>query len=376
VALTPEELERLAAGIVSGHEERLVAEMLEQLVTALFRDGDLTVKDLRLLETAAANNRDSLASILARNRGRIRKQTIEDVEAALMASDTGDVEALSSYYRMPAPPGTTALFRRISQETAESVAQIIARQNIRMAAQAGLLWYDVAAGAITEYNHGVKPLNEIVERSVRRLSREGVTTIDYASGVKNSTDVAVRRHVVSQVSQAATRMTLARMEQYDHDLVMVSAHFGARPDHAAWQGKAYSISGTTKGYPHFATSTGYGTITGYAGVNCKHTMGPYFPGISELPKVEEQRNGMTGEEYYEATQKQRDYERSVRQTKRDIDALNAAGADDTLDRLKLGRQQAKLRKHVDEANLVRQSRREKAYGIRSSPRALRKARRA
>lgn len=372
--LSPEEIERLAAGIVSGHEEQLVADMLERLVASLFRDGELTVKELRLLETVAANNRDALASVLAKSQPRIRAETAKAVEDALRASDDGDVEKLTAYYKMPAPSSATALFQRISQETAEGLAQIIMRQNIAMVANAERVWYDVAARAITEYNHGGVPLDRILERSVRRLAREGVQTVDYASGVVSATDVAVRRHVVSQVGQAAGRMTMRRLEQYGHDLVMVSGHFGARPDHAVWQGKAYSISGTTPGYPSFYLVTGYGTVTGLLGVNCRHTYGPFFPGISELPDIESERSGMDNDAYYEATQVQRRHERAIRQTKRDISALQVAGGDDTVARLKLGNQQVRLREHVAAKGLVRQPQREKAYGIGASPRALTRAR--
>lgn len=372
--LSPEELDRLASSLVAGHEEALVSELLQQLVSALFKDGELTVKDLLMLETVAANNRDALASILAKHQPRIRRTTVQAVAAALEASDADDVEKLAAYYGTLAPAGTTALFQRMSQETAEGVAAIVARQNVAMTWRAERLWYEVASSAIVDYNHGAKPLGRVMEASVRKLARGGVQTIDYASGVVNHTDVAIRRHVISQVGQASGRLTLHRLAHYGHDLVWVSGHFGARPDHAAWQGKAYSIAGAKPGYPDFYATTGYGTVTGLLGVNCRHTFGPYFPDITELPDIERERNGMDNDAYYEATQKQRGIERAIRQTKRDITALDAAGLDPAADRLKLGRQQAKLRELVADKGLVRQPVREKAYGIGVSPRALRRAR--
>jgi hypothetical protein len=368
--LTPDQLDRLAAGIISGHEEKLVADLLRQLVAALFKDGELTVKELLLLETVSRNNRDALYNILNENRERIRKDIIDQVQTALDASDAGDVEMLSRYYDMPAPAGATAMFQRISQETAEGLAQIIARNNLAMVAHAEQVWYDVAAEAISAYNHGLVPMDTLIERAVRRLNREGVSSIDYASGVKSQADVAVRRHIVSQVGQAAGRMTLERMQQYGHDLVWVPGHFGARPEHAIWQGRAYCTTGTRPGFPDFVSNTRYGSIEGLLGVNCRHTFGPYFPGITEIPPIEKERAGATSDEYYELTQAQRSYERAIRATKRDIAGIQAAGGDDTNARLKLGRQQAKLRQHVADNNLVRQPVREKPYGTSARPRAL------
>ncbi len=64
------------------------------------------------------------------------------------------------------------------------------------------------------------------------------------------------------------------------DLVEVTAHAGARPEHAEWQGKVYSRSGTSKKYPSLVKVTGYGTGAGLGGWNCRHNMLPFFEDIS------------------------------------------------------------------------------------------------
>lgn len=111
------------------------------------------------------------------------------------------------------------------------------------------------------------------------------------------------------------------------DLVETSAHAGARPSHALWQGKIFSRSGTSKKYPDFVSSTGYGTITGLMGINCIHSFYPFYEGISqraytdkELEKINNQTVTYNGEKYklYDATQIQRKMERDIRQNKREI----------------------------------------------------------
>jgi hypothetical protein len=99
---------------------------------------------------------------------------------------------------------------------------------------------------------------------------------------------------------------------------------------------------------------------------------PYYPGITGLPKVEEARDGLTGEEYYRLTQRRRGMERRIRETKRDIAQLETAGASTAQKRLVLG-QQHRLDAFTKQNGLVRQPRREKAYGIGAQPRALRSA---
>lgn len=369
--LTPEQAAALAAAIVSGHEERMVAAIMERLTVSLVSGGALTIADQRTLEKAAAANREEVSRILATYGRRIDRETKRLVTAALKASDTGDVAMLSSLYPAVAA-GSTAAFARMAQETADGVAAIIARNNLKMAYRAQQVWYDVASEAIVAVNHGAMPIDRVMRRAVTRLSSEGISTIDYASGVKSNIDVAVRRHVTTQVSQAAARMTMARLDQYGHDLVYTSAHMGARPEHAVWQGRAFSRSGRTPGYPGLVSETSYGSVTGLLGANCGHSITPFFPGITDLPQLPERgENGMTSDELYEATQKQRRYERAVRETKREAAALQQAGLDDTQARLRLGAQQARLKAFCDKHGLPRQPLREKAYGVGLQPRALR-----
>lgn len=375
--LTPDQIDQLATDIVSGHQEAMVARLMRQLITALASDGALTVRDMHLLDETAARLAGDVNQTLATYQPRIRRETQALVTAALTDSDDGDVEILSRLYPGVVRAGASAAFNRIAQETAHGLALIISRDNLKMAYGAQRAWYEVAGEAITRWNHGEASQDRIIADAVDKLMGRGFTTIDYRSGVSNQIDVAVRRHIVTQVGQAAGRMTEARMEQYGHDLVFTSSHFGARPDHAAWQGKAFSLSGKTKGYPDFASATGYGTGAGLLGWNCGHTYGPYFEGITELPKLPERVHGMTNDEMYEATQKQRGYERAIRKTKREIAALEEAGQDPLGDatvakRLRLGAEQRRAKKWAGDKKLTRRPKLEKAYGIGDSrPRALR-----
>lgn len=63
-------------------------------------------------------------------------------------------------------------------------------------------------------------------------------------------------------------------------MVEVTAHGGARPEHAEWQCKIYSRSGKSKKYPSLKEITGYGTGPGLGGWNCRHSMFPYYEGTT------------------------------------------------------------------------------------------------
>lgn len=70
-------------------------------------------------------------------------------------------------------------------------------------------------------------------------------------------------------------------------MVEVTAHSGARPEHAEWQGKIYSRSGKSKKYPDLVEATGYGTGPGLGGWNCRHSMFPYYEGMGRVYTDEE-----------------------------------------------------------------------------------------
>ena len=110
-------------------------------------------------------------------------------------------------------------------------------------------------------------------------------------------------------------------------------HAGARPSHAAWQGKLVSLSGK-KGYLD-KRDIGYGTGPGFKGWNCRHDWYPFFEGISHraysnqrLKELSEKKVVYNDEEigYYEATQKQREMERQIRATRRELNGYTAAMA--------------------------------------------------
>lgn len=178
-------------------------------------------------------------------------------------------------------------------------------------------WLKVQSGAFT--------YQDAIYDAVSELAEQGIAAVTYSSGKTDWADVAVRRAVMTGISQTAGQMQLDLAAEMDCDLVEVTAHMGARPSHALWQGKVYSISGKSKKYPKLSTATGYGTGGGLKGWNCRHDFYPFFEGISEranLPVDVTENNRQ-----YELSQKQRAMERSIRATKRRLAAYDGALAE-------------------------------------------------
>lgn len=170
-----------------------------------------------------------------------------------------------------------------------------------------------------------------VKDVIKTLSRSGLRTIDYASGRAYQLDTATRMCVRTCISQLSGRITEANIETTGVDLVITSQHVGARPEHEVWENEVFAYKGHSKKYPDFVESTGYGTVTGLKGANCTHEFYPYWEDVSVVPdkKVEPDPVEVDGKKYtyYEATQRQRQMERSIRADKRERDALNSIGED-------------------------------------------------
>ena len=209
-------------------------------------------------------------------------------------------------------------------------------------------WLKVSTGAF-DYKTAVK-------QAVDSLADE-MPMVTYPSGHKDSIEVAARRAVLTGVNQTTGKLQVARMDEMGCEFVETTAHGGARPSHAEWQGRRFHRGGAVdykgKHYPDFEAATGYGTGAGLCGWNCRHTFFAVFPELGDPPQwTQEQLRELNarniewnGKKYtaYEISQMQRARERNVRRWKKRYLAEDAAGLDptDSAVRLRAARQSLK-----------------------------------
>ena len=183
--------------------------------------------------------------------------------------------------------------------------------------------------ALLEVSTGTFSFDEAVNKVVTEMAHSGLRSIDYASGRSYQLDTSARMCVRTSMNQMAGRITEANCKSSGVDLVIVSQHEGARPEHADVENKVFSMSGKSDKYPDFSDplpcdggeGAGYGDAAGICGVNCRHTFYPFWEGISEIPEPletweDKEVDGKTYD-YYDATQHQRSMEREIRALKRE-----------------------------------------------------------
>ena len=181
-----------------------------------------------------------------------------------------------------------------------------------------------------QVSSGAFSYQEAIMNALRALADTGAEVV-YPTKHKDRMDVAVRRCVLTGVSQTAAAVSLRQAEDAGCYLMEITAHSGARPDHAKWQGQLVSLTGkdvgkTIDGLKVWSLSRiGYGSGEGFKGWNCRHNWHAYYPGLStpnytpeELKKLDEPCISYNGKLYteYEVSQMQRAQERRVRAWKR------------------------------------------------------------
>lgn len=358
--LSPDQIEEAGDRVAAVYRE-IEARMLDHLARVMaegWGESPRTVTEAALLAQSQA---EELRRMVEEFRPYIDAAVLEVVEECLEASDEDDVARAGGSPEWPAQIDATA----------KGMAEVLARENIQMAEGAKQAFLNASIEAVTRVNSGDADREAALHRAVRKLERDGIEIITYQDAdtgrvtVRNKADVAVRRHVRTQIVQDAQRMTMARMERLGIDLVEVSSHSDSRPSHAEWQGQCYSLKGEQVidgvRYPDFylhCMSGDLGDILG--GVNCRHSYGPYRHGAPRMYEPDPQHpSGLPGEEVYELEQGQRYRERKIREAKRELrgarmlydrDKSDANLAEYLKAKQLLRNRQEKMRAYIDGAN--------------------------
>ncbi|MGF9714984.1 phage minor capsid protein [Paenibacillus naphthalenovorans] len=112
-----------------------------------------------------------------------------------------------------------------------------------------------------------------------KLIQNGINAIRDKRGRLISLDVYAATVARTTTREATNTATTNQLEYLGYDLVKMSSHATTCPVCAAYQGRVYSISGNTPGYPKLsiAFSSGHANIH----PNCRHIIFPYVPELAD-----------------------------------------------------------------------------------------------
>lgn len=209
--------------------------------------------------------------------------------------------------------------------------------------------------AIMDLLSGAFDYNTVIRRVVTQMTNSGLRTVDYATGHTNRAPVAVRRSILTGVSQITGHLNLYNAKKLGTNHFEVDWHAGARPTHRVWQGRVYS-------YEELVSVCGLGTVAGLQGANCYHDFYPFVVGASERQwsdewldeknELESRTRYWKGKELdtYGITQKQRQMETAMRAQRSKIAGLKSGGVDADEITIEKARYQAQLYEYATFCN--------------------------
>ena len=332
--LDPHYIQQIADGaenIASQLHEYIIRQIVDRMMIRIGRGDDylLTSSDawrIQVLQDSGYLLQDITAELT-----KYTKRQEKEIKAAMEEAGVKALEYDDKIYRAaglsPMPlTQSPALIRLMERNYNATLGEW--RNMTRSTAEAAQkLFLNECDFAYNKVMSGATSYSQAVREAVESVASGGVY-VDYPSGHRDTIEVATARAVRTGIAQAAGDISIKRMEEMDWDIILVSAHIGARTgdggqnpgNHLWWQGQFYSRTGRDKRFPNFYERTGYGTGVGLSGYNCRHSFGS-GDGVNN-PYADIQTADNVRMEKLE--QRQRALERRVRKTKREVMGLQEA----------------------------------------------------
>ena len=332
--LTPEYLYRITEGaeeIASQLHANIMQKIIERMMIRIGRGEDylLTATDKWQIEVL-----QDAGYLLEAIQKEIADKTKKQVKEIQEAMEDAGVQALQWDDKIYQAAGLSSVpllqspaLMRLMQRNYEATAGEWNNFARTTAGSAQRLFIEQMDNAYNMVTSGAVSYTEAVRDVINNVSEVGVK-VNYPSGRRMSIEAATMVIVRTGISQAAAEVSLERMKEMDWDIILVSSHLGARVgdggqnpgNHSWWQGKFYSRTGKDKRFPDFVSSTGYGTVTGLCGANCRHSFGTGDGENNPFEQYDNEENKKS----YKIQQRQRKLERQIRDTKRKVQNIQTA----------------------------------------------------
>lgn len=319
-------IEKQANSIYNNLELQIIEEIAIRIANFGYAN-TVVINDLRIAQEMGYLYEDIIKLVAEYN-----NTTVEEVNRIFYEAGEKSLKFDDKIYKeaglQPLPLNQSESIKQMMNATINRTAGNLQNLCMTTANTARIQFQEAINNAYMYTSTGVKSYTQAIIDEIKNLSKQGAV-ITYPSGAKRSLESAVRTNIVTAVNQNCGKIQEARADELGWDLMELTAHSGARPEHTEWQGKIVSRSGQ-KGYLSL-DDIGYGEVTGFKGVNCRHDWYPYYKGSSRTysnsqlkdwrnEKVEYNRQKIS---MYDATQKQRYFERQIRQDKKDLRAQQA-----------------------------------------------------
>lgn len=337
--LEPRYLQQISDGaeqIASELHGYIIRQIVERMMIRIGRGDDylLTSSDrwrIQILQDAGYLLEEITAE-LEKITKRQEKEIKEDMEEAGIKALEYDHKIYEAAGLSPMPMTQSPALIRLMERNYRATLGEWRNYTKTTAESAQRLFINECDFAYNKVMSGAVAYNQAVKEAIESVVSNGVY-VEYKNPKtgkirKDTIETATARAVRTGIAQATGDISIKRMEEMDWDIILVSAHIGARTgdgrqnpgNHLWWQGQFYSRTGMDKRFPDFYKSTGYGTGEGLCGWNCRHSFGS-GDGVNN-PYADIQTEDNYRMEKLE--QRQRALERRIRKTKREVMGMQEA----------------------------------------------------
>lgn len=331
--LSPDYLARIAEGseeIASQLHTYIIRQIIDRMMIRIGRGDDylLTSSDrwrIQILQDAGYLLEDITAEL-----SKITNRQEKEIKAAMEEAGVKALEYDHKIYEAaglsPTPLTQSPQLIRLMERNMNATMGEWENYTRTTAEAAQRLFINECDNAYHLVSSGAVSYTQAVKEAVNNVVSGGVI-VHYPSGHKDTIETATARAVRTGVAQATGDISIKRMEEMDWDIILVSAHIGARTgdggqnpgNHLWWQGQFYSRTGKDKRFPPFS-QTGYGTGEGLCGWNCRHSFGS-GDGVNNPYKDIQTADNYKVEQL---EKRQRTLERRIRKTKREVMGMQEA----------------------------------------------------
>ena len=330
--LSPNYLLHISEGaeeIASNIHVRIINQIVRRIMLRMERGEEymLTSQDRWQIETLqeAGFLLDDIQAELSQLTGAMQTEVAEAMEDAGVRAISYDNKIYEAAGLSPKPLEQSPHLVRLAQSGYEATMGEWFNYTRTTATSAQTAFINACDTAYNLVSSGAQSYTGAFIDAINTLVSDGVY-VQYDTGHRDTIETATLRAVRTGVSQTTAKITNARMDEMDWDIILVSSHLGARvtdeedyTNHAWWQGKFYSKSGKDKRFPAFSVC-GQGTVQGINGANCRHSYGPGDGEHNPYDQYDTEENLKE----YELQQHQRTLERRIRDSKRQVMGLKTA----------------------------------------------------
>lgn len=366
--LTPEYLNLIEFNDVVKLYEKLNIDITVDIIKRVSVENEITETTRNQMKILAQTNGDEVFNEVLEKTSMLTGQTkdlLKNLYQNMAKEDMQGYKELYQYRNKPFKLSKTQY--KILNQGMKQTNRLLKNFTNTIAFQSKQAYVNAIDEAYMQVASGAFDYSTAISQAVQKLADKGITLKDKA-GRNVQLETAVRRNVLTGIQQTANTINRDIEKDLGCDGYEVSAHIGARPSHARYQGLQFAEKKEdAKKYGVMWWGEEVDSEMGTEPVselwndyNCGHSYSGIILGISEpvytKKELEQYKNAtvkLEGKEvpYYEATQKQRQLENAIRKQKRTVQILEKSGQDATVSSVRLAQLNKELTSFCKETGL-------------------------